>query len=161
MPKLNMTHVARRIAILVLLTGAGWTMGADRAAATDFDLRAGYYMDHEMVGLGAGLLTSVGNEGRWFFNPNLEVGFGDERSLVSVNGDFHYDFAQSSNTTVWLGAGPAVIIDDPPSGDTDTNLGLNVLAGLGGTQGGARPFAQLKGVVSDDSEVVLQGGVRF
>lgn len=161
MLKPELKRTARHIAILVLLTGAGWTMGASRAGATDWDLRAGVYVDHEMVGVGGGVLTQVGDQARWFFNPNLEIAAGDERTLVGLNGDFHYDFHQSGNTSVWLGAGPAVLFEDPPSGDTDTDLGLNLLAGLGGTQGGVRPFAQLKGVVSDDSEVVLQGGIRF
>jgi len=38
---------------------------------------------------------------------------------------------------------------------------LNVLAGLAGLQGEVRPFVQLKGVFSDNSDVALMGGVRF
>jgi hypothetical protein len=161
MPKLMTSRTARRIAILVLISAA-WTMGAGSArAAVDADLRAGVYMDANAVGVGAGLLTPVSSDNRWFFNPNLEVGFGDNENLILMNGDFHYDLNSGSNMSVWMGAGPAVIITDPSAGSSRTDVGLNLLTGLGGTSGSVRPFAQLKGIVADNSQVVLQGGIRF
>jgi hypothetical protein len=50
---------------------------------------------------------------------------------------------------------------NPDGGENDTSLGLNVFTGLTGMGGTWRPFAQLKAVVADNSEVVLQGGIRF
>ena len=164
MPKLNRIHKARRIAILTLMCSASWILGAvSTGAAMDTDLRAGVYTDSEAIGVGAGLLTPIGSTSRWFFNPNVEVAFGDEENLVGVNGDFHYDFWNSGNSgmTAWLGGGPALLMTNPDAGDTETDLGLNVLAGLGGTGGAVRPFAQVKGIVADESQVVLQGGIRF
>jgi len=160
MPKLNTTH--RYVAIFILLCGTGWTMGATSArAAVDTDVRAGVFMDSDAIGVGAGILAPMSSDHRWFFNPNLEIGFGDEENLVAMNGDFHYDFAQNRNLSVWMGAGPAVLVTDPEVGDSDTDVGLNLLTGLGGTTGNVRPFAQLKGVVANQSQVVLQGGIRF
>ena len=118
-------------------------------------------MDMDAVGVGAGLLTPVSSDHRWYFNPNFEVGFGDEEKLVTMNGDFHYDFQQNRSLSVWMGAGPALLVTDPDVGDSDTDVGLNLLTGLGGTRGDVRPFAQLKGVVANQSQVVLQGGIRF
>jgi hypothetical protein len=162
MPKLMTSRTARRIAILILISGAAWTMGVGSArAGVDTDLRAGVYMDANAVGVGAGVLTPVSSDNRWFFNPNLEVGFGDNENLILMNGDFHYDLNQSNNMSVWMGAGPAVIVTDPSVGNSRTDVGLNLLTGLSGTNGSVRPFAQLKGIVADNSQVVLQGGIRF
>jgi hypothetical protein len=162
MPKLKMARMARSIAILVLLCGAGWTMSAASArAAVDGDLRAGVFVDPDAVGVGAGVLAPVSSDHRWFFNPNLEVGFGDNENIIAMNGDFHYDITENTNMSVWMGAGPAVLVTDPDAGSSRTDLGLNLLTGLGGTTGSVRPFAQLKGVVADQSQVVLQGGIRF
>src|SRR5262245_28470732 len=128
-------------------------------ADTDVDLRAGYYTDMEAFAVGGGLLTPVSN--RWFFNPNVEVAIEDEASMWSINGDFHYDFVESGNASFWLGAGPALLIADPDGGDSDTDFAVNAFAGIGALRGGVRPFGQLKGVLGDNSELVLEGGVRF
>jgi hypothetical protein len=160
MPLLKTARVPRSLAIAALLCGAAWMGARPAAAEVDVDLRAGVYMDAEAFAVGAGLLSPLGSH-NWFFNPNLEIAFGDNANMVSLNGDIHYDFAGSSSMSMWLGAGPALLVRDPDGGSSDTNLGLNVFTGITGTRGSVRPFAQLKGVVSDNSEVVLQGGIRF
>ena len=129
-------------------------------ADVDADVRAGLYPSQDAVGVGAGLLTNVGTSQRWFFNPNAEVAIGDE-DMVSVNGDFHYDFAHDGSKSFWMGGGPAMIVVDEEHGGSSTDLGINVLAGIGKTTGSTRPFAQLKGVMSDNSGIALVGGVRF
>jgi hypothetical protein len=149
-------------AIAALLCSAACLMGVRSAqAGVDTDVRAGYYTDAQAVGVGAGLISNMGTSHRWFFNPNLEGAFGENANLFSVNGDVHYDFTSGGSTSMWLGGGPALLVTDPSGGSSDTNLGLNVLTGITGTHGSTRPFAQLKGVISDNSEVVLQGGIRF
>lgn len=161
MPLLRTVRVTRVIAVAALLCGSAW-MARPAQAGVDTDLRAGYYTDAEAFGVGAGLISPLGSGGRWFFNPNLEVAFGDNANLFSVNGDVHYDFTTiGGSSSMWLGAGPALLVSDPDGGDSSTDLGLNVFTGITATHGGTRPFAQLKGVLSDNSEVVLQGGIRF
>ena len=82
-------------------------MSATRAnAETDVDLRVTMYPDVDAFGIGGGFLTGVGNT-HWFFNPNLEVAMGDRRDLVVLSGDFHYDFANAGNLSIWAGGGPA------------------------------------------------------
>ncbi len=136
--------------------------GAAAARATvDGDVRASIFPDADAVGVGAGVLTPVGDDGHWYFNPNMEVAFGDSRDRLAMNGDFHYDVASNRSTSVWFGGGPALIVTDPDIGDTRTDLGLNVLTGVGGTRGRVRPFGQLRGVFGEDGQVVLSGGIRF
>jgi hypothetical protein len=150
----------RRLAVIALLAGMAMTLSTAPAAAIDKDVRAAAYLDSDAFGFGAGLLSPIGSEGRWFFNPNLELALGDA-DRFAVNGDFHYDFGYDSGLSMWLGGGPAILVTDPDVGDSRTDLGLNLLTGIGGTRGSVRPFGQVRGVISEDSEVVLQGGIRF
>jgi len=163
MRRLMKSRTVRRITVFALMCGAAWTMGVGsaRAKGVDTDVRAGVYTDADAVGFGAGVLTSVSSDRRWFFNPNLEVGFGDRENLIAMNGDFHYDFTENNSVSVWMGAGPAVLITDPSEGASRTDMGLNLLTGVGARSGSVRPFGQLKGVVSDNSQVVLEGGLHF
>lgn len=119
------------------------------------------YPDADAIAVGGGVLAPVGHSGRWYFNPNLEVAMGDSRDFIAMSGDFHYDFAEDGNASFWMGAGPALLVIDRPAGDTDTDLGINVLTGVGARRGDVRPFAQLRGTVSDESRVAIAGGIRF
>ena len=141
--------------ILMLLTAP-----ASSRASVDGDVRAGVMTNSDGVGLGAGILTPIGDRNyRWYANPNAEVAVSGD-NLVSLNGDFHYDVSHQSTTSVWVGAGPALIMQDH-HGDNETNLGMNLLAGMGKTRGSMRPYGQFKGVISDNSGVALMGGIRF
>jgi hypothetical protein len=131
-------------------------------AGVDGDLRAALYTDENAVGVGAGLLTGVADSHSWFFNPNVEAAFGDDANVVSLNGDIHYDFAETRDVTFWMGGGPALVMTHPDGPeDSDTDAGLNLLTGVGDKDGTLRPYAQLRGLIADESEVVLAGGVRF
>jgi hypothetical protein len=129
------------------------------AGPNNVDLRAGYYTDMEAVSLGGGMLTGMGSG--WFFNPNAELAFGDGGNLLTLNGDFHYDFPTDATVSFYLGAGAGLLYVNPDFGDSDTDFGLNLIGGVSGLSGSVRPFAQLKSIVSDNSELVLTGGIRF
>ena len=162
MRKLNAISTARSMAILALMIGAACTLGVGAArAAVEADVRGIVKTESNAVGVGAGVLATMSADERWYFNPNVEIGFANSANQVSMNGDFHYDLQQNSSTSLWMGAGPAVLVNNPPSGNSSTDLGLNVMTGVSGNSGNVRPFAQLKGVVADNSQIVLQGGIRF
>ncbi|HSL85069.1 MAG TPA: hypothetical protein VLF66_20025 [Thermoanaerobaculia bacterium] len=136
---------------------------APAEAQIDLDLRAGLYTDVEEAFIGAGILTAV--TGNWYFNPNVEYVFVDRGSLWTLNGDFHYDFAQRTNWTFWAGAGPALIFRDFDDrrrrDDSETDFGVNLLAGVGMVRGAVRPYGQFKIILSDDTEAVVALGLRF
>lgn len=152
------TAMARALVVTVMLVMFGTSTAR---AAVDADVRASLFPDADAVGIGAGVLAPVSDDGHWYFNPNMEVAFGDARDRFAMNGDFHYDVASNRSTSVWFGGGPALIVTDPDIGDSHTDLGLNVLTGVGGTRGRVRPFGQLRGVFAEDGQIVLSGGVRF
>ena len=137
------------------------TLSAPMArAGVDADLRAGV-SDGDAISVGGGVLTQVGGSGRWYFNPNVEVAMGEHKDVVAMNGDFHYDLAEGAGPAFWVGGGPAVLVVNPEVGSSNTDLGLNVLTGIGKKRGQVRPFAQLRGTVADDSQVTIAGGIRF
>lgn len=134
-------------------------LAAPAAAEIDFGVRAGAYAEEPDPFVGLELLASLGGSG-WFFNPNVEFVFADENDLVSANLDFHYDFPNSAGQYLWAGAGAAVIDRDTPRGG-ETDLGLNLLGGIGWRWQGATPYAQIKVVLADDAELVAGVGIRF
>lgn len=81
--------------------------------------------------------------------------------LFTVNGDVHYDLEVDTPFYVWLGGGPALIRSDPDRGDSETDFGANLIAGIGMKRSGLRPYGQLKVLLADDSQAVVAVGVRF
>jgi len=138
---------------------------AARPAVADVDVgvRGGYYTDAEDGFLGADLLMQI-SDTRWFFNPNIEYVFVDPGDLATLNLDVHYDLdTDNDDVYIWLGGGPAIIFrdDDRPNGDDETDLGLNLLGGIGWQFESFVPYVQAKAIIADDNEVVLAVGVRF
>lgn len=131
------------------------------AAGVDFGLRAGAYLEDHDPFVGLELLVPMGSTD-WYFNPNAEFVFADERDRASLNFDFHYDFQKTGSYYVWAGAGLAAIHKDGDRRhDSETDAGVNLLAGVGWRVPNVTPYVQLKAVFSDDSELVAAVGVRF
>jgi hypothetical protein len=141
---------------IIAIAAAGTASPLAAAAQVDGDFRAGVNIDADLMTIGGGVLLDLERRGGWYFNPNVEAGISDEDDLLSMNGDFHYDFESTRGASLYLGAGPVLV-----SRREQSDFGLNLLAGLAGRHGRVRPFAQLKGVVADRDELVLMGGVRF
>ena len=153
----------RPMRALIFLTGAFLILAAAPAARADVDVdvRAGIYTDGSNGFLGAGVLWDVGQRGRWFANPNLEYVLVDNGNFFTINGDVHYDFKADAPFAIWAGGGPAILFSDPEDGDSETDFGLNLLAGIGAKEGSIRPFGQVKLIVADDSQLVFAFGLRF
>jgi len=153
----------RATRVLFFLTVALLAVAAVPAARADvdIDLRAGIYTDGSDGFLGGGVLWDIGQKGSWYANPNLEYVFVDNGDFFTINGDVHYDFKVDAPFAVWGGGGPAILFSDPDEGDSETDFGLNLLAGLGAKSGSVRPFGQVKLIVSDESQLVFAFGLRF
>jgi hypothetical protein len=137
-------------------------LAAPAAAQADprFGVRFGYYTEAEAPFLGAEMLFRVVPE--IYFNPNVEAVFVDDGHSFTINGDFHYDFLSGRRTFAWLGAGLAVINTDPEgSAEGNTDVGLNLLAGIGTRRGRVIPYAQAKVILKSDTEFVIGVGLRF
>ena len=144
-----------------LALAAAVLLSLPAAAQADpmFGARLGLYTNAGDPFLGAELLFRIVPE--LYFNPNVEVVLDGGRYLT-VNGDVHYDLRAGRRTFVWVGGGLAIVNREPegaPEGHTD--VGLNLLLGIGGRHGGVIPYAQAKVIVKDDSEFVIGVGLRF
>lgn len=159
----NNTRV--RAFVIVAVAAAGLVFQPAPSRASDVGVRVGYYFDAEALSVGMEMLTPLNDDmqGQWFFNPNVELAMGDVYDVAAFNFDFHYDFPTNSNTAIWAGAGPALLIIDRDRyrDDTDVDPALNLIVGLGAKHGTYRPFIQGKGVISNNDEAELAVGVRF
>jgi hypothetical protein len=124
-----------------------------------FGVRGGYYTKVEKPFLGAELLVRAAPH--FYFNPNVEYVFVDNGSYLTFNGDFHYDFPTHSSTYLWLGAGVAFVRVHPDGFGPSTEVGANLLGGIGFRSEGVIPYIQVKAIVKNDSLFVLAVGLRF
>lgn len=138
-------------------------------ALSDWGLRGGLTIDPDQVHVGAHVNAGeLFNDG--YFLPNVEVGFGDDGTLIALNPELVYRFDQSTRSRwgFYIGGGLGINIyewDDGPRGDrddTDTELGLNILGGMSrARRGGGDVFLELKLGVADSPEAKLTVGLGF
>ena len=132
-------------------------------AQFDAGVRSGFYSDASAGFLGAELLTPLPIARGWFLNPNFEYVFVDDGHLYTLNLDAHYDLnTRNEPYYFWLGGGPAIIFSKIDASDSQTDIGLNLLAGIGFWKHSAiRPYVQGKVTISDNTEASIGFGVRF
>ena len=125
-----MRHVVTR-----LVTGLSFLLGlvllsSAPAAAQDGGLRGGLSVDPDQFYFGGHFETSPLID-RLHFRPNLEVGFGDDLTLIAANMEFVYKFPRRGGWGIYAGGGPALniyMVDD--TDDSETDAGLNLLVGV-------------------------------
>ncbi len=125
-----------------------------------FGVRLGYYTKAKDPFLGAELLFRIVPD--LYLNPNVEAVLVDHGRYLTFNGDVHYDLPAGRRTYLWIGAGLAAINRDPGgSAESQTDLGVNLLAGLGARRGHVIPYVQAKVILKNDNEFVIGAGLRF
>jgi hypothetical protein len=151
-----MTTAAR----LALAAAILCAVPAAAQAEPRFGVRLGYYTKVKDPFLGAELLFRIVPE--IYFNPNVEAVLVDNGRYLTANGDFHYDFLSGRRSFAWVGAGLAVLNVNPEGpAEGNTDLGLNLLGGIGARRGRVIPYAQAKVILKSDSEFVIGVGLRF
>ena len=121
-------------------------------------MRTGFYTDVDEPFIGIEGLFGLGNH--VYLNPNFEYVFTEDPHYMTFNADFHYDFPTRGRAYVWAGAGLGVLYTNPEVGDSNTDVGLNLLFGVG-LKGHVVPYVQGKVIVSEDTAFVLGVGLRF
>jgi hypothetical protein len=86
--------------------------------------------------------------------PNLELGFGDDVTVIAINGDFHYRLAiNGSDWVPYLGLGIGinfvqVDLPAPFEDESDTDIAANFILGASvPTRSGSRFFTELKAMI--------------
>ena len=157
-------RLSRRLLLPVVLalgtTAATLVPGKVSADDTLFGVRAGFYTKAEQPFAGVELLVPVAHD--FDANPNVEYVFGEGRTYMTFNMDFHYDFYSHSRAFVWVGAGLGVVYVTPTGpAPSSTDVAANFLAGVGLSRGPVIPYFQVKVIAKGDTEAVLAFGLRF
>jgi hypothetical protein len=125
-------------------------------------LRAGFGIDPDQFVAGGQMV--FGNPLKIArFAPSADIGFGDEITIVSFNGDLRLLFSPPGSRAIVYGqVGPTIAILNPKNGDSDTEIGLTLSAGLKIPMG-QRNFYTLEGRIGfgdiPDFRVLL--GLQF
>lgn len=95
-----------------------------------------------------------------YLRPNLELGVGDDVTTVAINIEAVYKIPLRNRrgTSFYAGGGPAINIYDFDNRDSDTNGGLNLLAGLEFDNGF---LFEVKGGVFDSPDLKVGIGYTF
>ena len=130
---------------------------AARAQAQQAGVRAGVSGDPSQFYLGVHYeSTPILDNLR--FKPNLEIGFGDDLTLVALNFEFAYSIPlNNSPWNLYVGAGPALNIYRF-RGDSNSQGGFNILLGLQHSRG---LFTELKVGAIDSPGVKFGIGYTF
>jgi len=128
--------------------------------------RIGLTADPDQLHFGAHL--DFGNFARHVrFQPNVEVGVGDNLTLVTVNAEAAYRFRQTGDGwSPYLGGGPGLVFasvgDHGLDDNTDTDLGVSALGGIEKVlSNGDRFFTEIKLGLVDSPDFKLTFGWTF
>ncbi len=102
------------------------------------------------------------------FVPGIDLGLGDNATLVSVNGDFHYRINTNTQWQPYVGGGVGIhfisVDNNGPAGtdNSTTNAGGHFIAGADvQTKGRSRFFAELKLGLGDSPDLKAVAGWSF
>ena len=126
------------------------------AQSRSVGVRAGASVDPDQFYFGAHVETRPLVD-RIHFRPNVEIGVGDDTTLVAFNFDLAYKFKESSRWTPYAFGGPALNIINA-NDDTDAAGGFNFGLGIEHRQG---LFGELKVGVIDSPSFKIGIGYRF
>jgi hypothetical protein len=141
------TSTAALLAALLVSTFAA------SAHAQSVGARAGVSVDPDQFYFGGHVETAPLID-RLRFRPNIEIGVGDDRTLVAFNFEFAYHFPSQGTWNVYAGAGPALNLLRF-RGETDAGGGLNLLMGVQHNRG---LFAEFKVGTVDSPRVKFAVG---
>jgi hypothetical protein len=150
-------HMSRLAGALVLASAFG---GVAQAQTERLHLgpRLSYQFDLEKVGVGAQFSAPIM---RYLeFYPSADYFFVSDGSYWSLNADLKYRIAAASVRWLYLGAG-LNLARSSHGGASDTNAGLNLLAGAESLKGRVHPFGEFRFTVGDGSTAQVAVGLNF
>jgi len=144
---------------LAVVTGFAALLANPVEAQVTPGVRAGLSLgphDFDQFYFGGHIETSPLVE-RTHFRPNIEIGLGDDVTIVALNFEFVYRFPSRRPWHVFAGAGPALNVFDFEGG-TETEGGFNFLIGAEHRDG---LFFEFKIGVADSPDVKFGVGWAF
>jgi hypothetical protein len=127
------------------------------AGAQDFGIRGGASVNPNQLYLGAHVEAGPLVD-RVYFRPNVEVGFGDDLTLTTINLEFLYRHPlPRSEWGIYGGGGPAINFYNFDGGD-ETEAGFNLLFGLEHDRG---LFTEVKAGLGDSPDLKIGVGYTW
>ena len=148
---------ARRLAGLGIVATLFVALPVGAHAQDGFGVRGGVSADPDQFYVGAHYVTSP-IASRVRFQPNLEVGVGDDVTTVAANFEFAYWARLNPQWQLYAGGGPALNVYDFEGRDGDTEPGMNLMVGFRHRQG---LFFEFKVGLIDSPEVKFGVGYTF
>jgi hypothetical protein len=134
-----------------------WIVTATPAAAQSLGLRAGASVDPDQFYFGGHAETAPLVD-QLRFRPNLEIGVGNDVTLVAINVEFAYSLPVSgAGWTLYAGGGPALNVINAAN-TTHSEGGFNLLLG-GSHEGGL--FGEIKVGFLDSPNFKIGVGYSF
>ncbi|MGA1796763.1 MAG: hypothetical protein ACMUIL_12980 [bacterium] len=99
--------------------------------------------------------------------PSMELGLGDDVTVLQILAEVHYVFSRVRPWTPYLGGGLGLTYvnfdDDHPGDDSDTEVSLSPIFGIEtGLNRGKRLFFELKfGLGDDDPDIKIGVGISW
>ncbi|MGQ0649076.1 MAG: hypothetical protein ACT4P7_16085 [Gemmatimonadaceae bacterium] len=152
-----------RIRSVMAVTAAMIVMASATAAqaqtgAVHMGPRVTYNFDFEEAAVGFHLGLPLGS--RLDFYPSVEFFFPDRGSLLGFNGDIKLRPLPRDAGMLYIGTG--LNLTRASFRDvSNTEAGLNLLAGLEGRTGAIHPFVELRSILADRTSVQLTGGLNI
>ena len=120
-----------RIRVAKWVAGMSFLLGlvlfsSTPAFAQHGGIRGGISVDPDQFYFGGHLETSPLID-HLYFRPNVEVGFGDDVTLIAANMEFVYKFTSRRPWHLYAGGGPALnvsMVDGADGSKTDAGLNL-------------------------------------
>jgi len=157
----------KKIAILSFILACSFALDVrETAAQVRLGANVGYNLDAERWFVGGQLRYGTPSL-PITFNPSLEVQLdvpGASIWELDVNGIYHIGRNYTTTFTPYFGAGLGVLYVNPESDlvDSNTELGLNLVAGADFGSGSLQPFVEARIQVMDGATPVsVRGGLLF
>ena len=140
-------------ACLSLLTVAATPAQAQQVRA---GVQGGVSLDPDQGFIGGHVETSPLVD-RVRFRPGVDIGFGDDLTLVGINLEFTYAFTETRPWNIYAGGGPAINWYNFDN-DSEAEAGFNFLVGAKSRQG---LFFEMKIGVMDSPDLKFGVGYTF
>lgn len=151
--------------VILLLIASLFAAAAARAERPPLGFRMGYTSWENVHQFHFGGQAKLGDVfPNVALTPNLEMGFGDNVTVIAVNGDLAYRVTELSEAPwgPYVGACLSFIYLDFPVTGSDSNLGLSALAGTTyALDNGNEVFGELRLGVMDSPGLKLTVGYTF
>lgn len=146
---------------LVVALAVSLSLGVSSAAAAQarshFGPQVGYNFDYEAVVLGAQFSAPIGRHLEFY--PSFNYFLVDAGTVWALSADLKYRVPMEGE---WLYLGGGLNFTRAEfGGASNTDTGLNLIAGIESRVGNIHPFGEFRLTVGDGSTAQLAGGLNF